>query len=67
MCTVTGKERKSENLKRKKITGIQGEFQRTDTLETKENNKLEETQSKTVCVKSVMKRMNWKEMRLHFS
>lgn len=60
MLTVIGKERKSENIKRKKLTGIQGEFQRTDTLETKEKNKLEAIRSKTVCVKSVMKRMNWK-------
>lgn len=34
---MIGKERKSENIKRKNLTGIQGKFQRTDTLETKED------------------------------
>lgn len=40
MLTVIGKERKSENIKRKILTGTQGQFQRTDTLETKEKDKL---------------------------
>lgn len=66
---MIGKERKSENIKRKNLTGIQGEFQMTDTLETKEKDKLEATQrSKTVCLKSVTKnKMHRKEMRLQFS
>lgn len=64
MLTVIGKERKRKNL-----TGIQGEFQRMDTLETKEKDKLVYSQrSKTVHLKSVIKkRINRKEMRLHLS
>ena len=54
-------------IKRKNLADIQREFQRTDTLETKEKDRLEATQrSKTVCLKSVIKkRMNRKGMRLH--
>lgn len=59
MLTVTGKEKKNENIKRKNLTVIQGEFQRTDSLETKENKKLEATQrSKPVSFWTIFNSLN---------
>lgn len=68
VLTVIGKERKNETIK-KNLADIQDKFQSTDTLETKEKDKLESTQrSKTVCSKSsIKKKMGRKEVSLHFS
>lgn len=69
VLTVIGKERKNETIKTKNLADIQDKFQSTDTLETKEKDKLESTQrSKTVCSKSsIKKKMGRKEVSLHFS